>query len=84
MVIACEGNIKIGNDIIKRELDRIRDECKKAAIDKFNEIVTPYMEQERCRFDGPTRIGKSLDLREDFYSASYLNWFKLEYITGKP
>ena len=84
MVIACEGDIKIGNDIIKRELDRIRDACKKAAIDEFNKIVTPYMEKDRDRFDGPTRIGKSLDLREDFYSASYLNWFKLEYITGKP
>ena len=42
------------------------------------------MEQERCRFDGPTRIGKSLDLRGDFYSAAFLNWFKIEYITGKP
>jgi len=84
LVETCKGDIKIGNDIIKRELDRIRDACTKAAKEKLNDLGKPYMEQDRDRFDGPARIGKSLDLREDFYSSSYLNCFKLEYITGKP
>lgn len=65
-------------------LEKMKVEIKKPATKIIDNMKKPYMEQHRDRFTGPTRIGTGLNLREDFYSAAFLNWFKIEYITGKP
>ena len=62
----------------------VREEVKEVAHVIIDQLMKPYTEKVRDRFDGPLRIGKTLSLREDFYSAAYLHWFKIEYITGKP
>jgi len=85
LVVACGGS---KNGIIKNEiekmLNKMKDDIKKPATEIIDKIKMPYTEQSRDRFDGPRRIGRGLDLREDFYSVAFLNWMKIEYITGKP
>lgn len=43
-----------------------------------------YANLERDRSDGPLRIGKGLQLREDFYATAWLSMLHIEVITGKP
>lgn len=38
----------------------------------------------RDRFKGPLRIGETITLREDFYSATWLHFFHVEVLAGAP
>ena len=38
---------------------------------------------KRGRDEGPIHIGKSLELREDFYSVAWLHWLSINTLTGR-
>ena len=57
----------------------------KAAVDEvFAAESKSYLQQakERDPRTGQPRIGTSFTLREDFYSAMWLHYFKTDYILG--
>ena len=56
----------------------------KLVDDLLAEQNKPYFEiqKERALRSGPTRIGTTFKLREEFYSAMWLYQFKAEYIIG--
>ena len=43
-------------------------------------MLVPYRQKKRDRFEGPITIGDSLSLREDYYAATFLFWFKRQVI----
>ena len=43
-------------------------------------MLKSYRKRSRDRFDGPVSIDSSLSLREDFYAATYMHWFKRQVI----
>ena len=67
----------------KQLLDPLEDETdeeKKLANEKVEGMLKAYRNKFRDRFDGPVSIDRSLLLREDFYAATYLHWFKRGYV----
>ena len=56
-------------------------EQRKACKSILKERVKPYTERARSVFDGPTRIGTPMELREDYYAYTYIHWLKRSTIT---
>ena len=52
------------------------DEQQKICKDILKTRKEPYKKKNRTIFDGPLRLGKSLELREDFYAVSFMHWLK--------
>ena len=73
------------NKLLREPLE---DETDEELIKKVNEYLDKqgmsYFERakERDKRTGKPRIGTSFSLREDFYSAMWLYYFKTDYLLG--
>ena len=67
-------------EILSRPRPEEDEREKKLAKDLLKERIRPYKERKRDVFDGPLRIERPIEVREDFYAYCFLYWLKRKVI----
>ena len=67
---------------LRKPLQGETEEQKRFAKEIIEAMDTAYVDRERDLFDGPIGLGEGLDLRDDFFSFTFVYWLKRKEIIG--